>query len=202
MRSSAREIGASASQLIVTSSTKAIHPATANRTDAVLSMPSPPARSRIRSTMVGADAAAFHRAFAAAGLDEQHIRLSMMIGEDVLCGCGAEATHDLYTACGYFESVVTPEGLEFGSRYERRFGRSAPALNNIGESCYEGLMLLAALARAAGSLDTATIGRTTRGVTYRGPRGEVELCGRHTRQPVYLAQADHLAFDVITELTA
>ncbi|NKY04635.1 ABC transporter substrate-binding protein [Gordonia polyisoprenivorans] len=152
--------------------------------------------------MVGADAAAFHRAFAAAGLDEQHIRLSMMIGEDVLCGCGAEATHDLYTACGYFESVVTPEGLEFGSRYERRFGRSAPGLNNIGESCYEGLMLLAALARAAGSLDTATIGRTTRGVTYRGPRGEVELCGRHTRQPVYLAQADHLAFDVITELTA
>nr|WP_281423531.1 ABC transporter substrate-binding protein [Nocardia tengchongensis] len=34
--------------------------------------------------MVGADCAAFNRAFAAAGLDDGRVRLSMMIGEDVL----------------------------------------------------------------------------------------------------------------------
>lgn len=152
--------------------------------------------------MVGADNAAFNRAFAAAGLDADHVRLSMMIGEDVLCASGADATHDLYTACGYFESLISSASLDFGARYQRHFGPSAPSLNNIGESCYEGLMLLSALARSAASLDTEAIRRSTAGVSYQGPRGEVEMRGSHTSQPVFLARADALDFRVIAELSA
>jgi urea transport system substrate-binding protein len=151
--------------------------------------------------MVGADNAAFNRAFARAHLDERHIRLSMMIGEDVLYASGPQATHGLFTSCGYFESLVTPTSLSFGARYENRFGASAPALNNIGESCYEGLMLLASLAGAASSLRVPDIRRASSGVAYWGPRGEVQMRGSHTHQPVFLAEAQRLEFEVLTELT-
>ena len=82
--------------------------------------------------MVGADNAAFNRAFARAGLDQNMVRLSLMIGEDVLCASGSGATTGLYTACGYFESLPTEVNMGFGSHYQQRFGSAAPALNNIG----------------------------------------------------------------------
>lgn len=150
--------------------------------------------------MVGADNAAFNRAFARAGLQEDHIRLSLMIGEDVLCASGSSGTEGLYTACGYFESVLTPENMGFGSRYQRWFGQAAPALNNIGESCYEGLLLLSALAETARSLEISAIDRVASTVAYQGPRGEVAMHGSHTVQPVYLADTDELDFRVLTEL--
>ncbi len=152
--------------------------------------------------MVGADSAAFNRAFARAGLHNNKIRLSLMIGEDVLCASGGESTHGLYTACGYFESLLTPENMGFGLRYEQQFGEAAPALNNIGESCYEGLLLLSALAGAAGSLQVRAIDRVRSSVSYQGPRGEVAMRGAHTHQPVFLADAAAVEFRVIAQLSA
>ncbi len=152
--------------------------------------------------MVGADCAAFNRAFAAAGFDEDRIRLSMMIGEDVLYAGGADSAHGLFTASGYFESVVSPAGMSFGSRYAARYGSLAPALSNIGESCYEGLLLFASLVERARSLDLRAIESSASRVTYHGPRGEVRVRGTHTTQPVYVAGADLLHFDVQAELTA
>ncbi|GGK60568.1 substrate-binding domain-containing protein [Nocardia camponoti] len=152
--------------------------------------------------MVGADCAAFNQAFARAGLDSDRLRLSMMIGEDVLYAGGARSTRGLLTASGYFEGVVSPAAMDFGSRYTKRFGTSAPALNNIGESCYEGVLLFAALAESARSLDLRAIERNAGRVSYRGPRGEVTVRGAHTTQPVYLADADALQFSVLTELTS
>ncbi|WP_067886587.1 substrate-binding domain-containing protein [Nocardia vaccinii] len=152
--------------------------------------------------LVGADCAAFNRAFAAAGLDERLVRLGMMIGEDVLYAGGAESTRGLFTASGYFESMVTQEGMDFGARYTDRFGALAPALNNIGESCYEGLLLFASLAEQAGSLNLRAIERTASAAVYHGPRGEVRVRGVHTSQPVYLAGADRLDFTVHAELNS
>jgi urea transport system substrate-binding protein len=150
--------------------------------------------------MVGADNAAFNRAFARAGLDERMLRLSMMIGEDVLYASGDDATRGLYTASGYFESVVTPESMAFGARYQQRFGAGAPSLNNIGESCYEGLLLFAELAESACSLDVSAIQTRSHGLAYDGPRGEVRLAGSHTTQPVFLAGTDAMDFSVLAEL--
>ncbi|MFI7004846.1 substrate-binding domain-containing protein [Nocardia sp. NPDC050175] len=150
--------------------------------------------------MVGADCAAFNRAFAESGLDGDRLRLSMMIGEDVLYAGGADSTRGLFTASGYFESVVSPAGMDFGARYLREFGPAAPALNNIGESCYEGLLLFASLAESARSLDLRAIERNAPRVSYGGPRGEVRVRGAHTTQPVYLADADALEFSVLAEL--
>ncbi|MFE2961567.1 substrate-binding domain-containing protein [Nocardia tengchongensis] len=151
--------------------------------------------------MVGADCAAFNRAFAAAGLDDGRVRLSMMIGEDVLYAGGPDSARGLFTACGYFESLVSSAGMAFGSRYTARFGQLAPALNNIGESCYEGLLLFASLAESARSLDVRLIERGAAKVSYGGPRGEVRVRGAHTTQPVFLAGADVMDFTVLADLT-
>ena len=150
--------------------------------------------------LVGADAVGFNRAFAAAGLDADCLRLSTLIDENTLVGSGADGTRGVCAAAGYFETLVTPESLDFGWRYTQRFGPDAPTLNSVGESCYEGVLLLRALAERAGSLDVHRMIATAEALSYAGPRGEVHIHDHHVEQRVYLAEADDLHFDVVAQL--
>ena len=150
--------------------------------------------------LVGDDAVQFNRQFAAAGLDERCCRLSPLMAEDMLLASGAEATHDLYAAAGYFESLVTTSSLDFGARFSRRFGADAPSLNSPGESCYEAVRLLAELVTRAGSTDVRAVCAVADAVDYEGARGRLRLRHNHLEQPVYLARADGLEFDVIATL--
>jgi len=150
--------------------------------------------------LVGQDAIEFNRAFAAAGLQDGCRRLSTLIEENTLLASGAESTRGVCAAAAYFESLVTGESLAFGARYARRFGPEAPTLNSPAESCYEGILLLAALAAAAQSLDVGPMCAVADSVLYEGPRGEVRMRGNHLQQRVYLAEADHLEFGLLTEL--
>jgi len=151
--------------------------------------------------LVGEDAAHFNRAFAAAGLDAVCRRLSTLMDENTLLASGAECTRGVTTAAAYFETLATPESLAFGLRYARRFGAEAPALNSLGESCYEGVLLLAALAEQAGSLEVRELCAAGAAVRYEGPRGELRVRDdRHVEQRIYLAEADGLRFDVLAEL--
>jgi urea transport system substrate-binding protein len=150
--------------------------------------------------LVGQDAVHFNRAFARAGLDRACRRLSTLMDENMLLGTGADSTHGVCAAAGYFEALATPEGLDFGARYARRFGPQAPMLNSLGESCYEGMLMLAALARRAGSLDAGAMSAVADSVSYAGPRGELRMHGRHVDQRVYLAEAHGLEFDVLAQL--
>jgi len=150
--------------------------------------------------LVGQDAVEFNRAFAAAGLHDRCRRLSTLIEENTLLASGAETTQGICASAAYFESLVTPESQGFGARYVRRFGQDAPTLNSPAESCYEGLLLLAALAEKAQSLDVPAMCAVADSVAYGGPRGEVHLRAHHLEQPVYLAEAEALEFGVVTEL--
>jgi urea transport system substrate-binding protein len=150
--------------------------------------------------LVGQDAVEFNRAFAGAGLDDSCRRLSTLIEENTLLASGPESTRGICAAAAYFESLVTPESLDFGARYARRFGPEAPTLNSPAESCYEGILLLAALARAAQSLDVGALCAVADSVFYAGPRGEVRMRARHLDQRVYLAEADALDLGVVAEL--
>jgi urea transport system substrate-binding protein len=150
--------------------------------------------------LVGADAIGFNRAFAAAGLDSRCLRLSTLIDENTLAGSGADGTHGICAAAAYFETLVTPESLDFGLRYTQSFGPDAPTLNSVGESCYEGILLLSALAERAGSLDVGRMTAAAEALSYAGPRGEVHVHQRHLQQRVYLAEADDLQFDVVAQL--
>ena len=151
--------------------------------------------------LVGQDAVEFNRAFAKAGLDDSCLRLSTLIEENTLLASGADSTRGICAAAAYFESLHTRESLEFGGRYARRFGPDAPTLNSPAESCYEGILLLSALARAARTIDVASLCRVADSVVYAGPRGEVRLRAQHLDQRVYLAEADALDLGVVAELS-
>ena len=150
--------------------------------------------------LVGTDAVEFNRAFAERGLDDQSMRLSPLMDENMLAATGAEATRGICSSAGFFDSMLTIANLDFRAAYEGRFGPSAPALNSHGESCYEGIKLLSALIEAAGSLDVGQVTAAAERVVYRAARGELMVRGGHVEQPVYLAVANGIEFSIITQL--
>ncbi|MEU6352313.1 substrate-binding domain-containing protein [Streptomyces sp. NPDC047072] len=150
--------------------------------------------------LVGSDAVRFNRAFADYGLDARCLRLSTLMDENMLMASGPSATSDLYSTAGFFASLANQDTLDFHGRYAARYGVEAPALGSLGESCYEGVLLLAALLKQAGTLDVSAIGAAAGTVSYEGPRGLLHLRDSHVRQRIYLARADGLDFDVLTEL--
>lgn len=150
--------------------------------------------------LVGEDAVRFSRAFTAHGLHGRCQRLSTHLDENMLLAAGADATEGLWAAAGFFETLATAESLDFGRRYARRFGVEAPVVGSLGESCFEGLRLLAALAGRARSLDVRAMRAAADEVAYEGPRGPVRLRGNHLEQRLYLARADAFAFDVVAQL--
>jgi urea transport system substrate-binding protein len=151
--------------------------------------------------LVGDDAVQFNRAFARAGLDQQLLRLSTLMEENMLLASGPEGTRGLFASAGFFDSLATADSLDFIGRFSARYGPEAPVLNSLGESCYEGVRLLVQLIRRASSLDVARICAIADTVGYDGPRGAVHLRGRHLDQRVYLARADRMEFDVLAELS-
>ncbi|MFL6111853.1 MAG: substrate-binding domain-containing protein [Catenulispora sp.] len=153
--------------------------------------------------LVGDDAVRFSRAFAAYGLHQRCQRLSTHLDENMLLAAGADATEGLWAAAGFFEALGTPESLDFSRRYTHRFGAQAPVAGSLGESCFEGLRLLAALAQRAGFVDVRAMRSAAEagaGVAYEGPRGLLHLRGNHLRQPLYLARADAFDFHVVAQL--
>lgn len=153
--------------------------------------------------LVGEDAVRFSRAFAAYGLHQRCQRLSTHLDENMLLAAGADATEGLWAAAGFFETLATRESLDFNRRYAHRFGAEAPVVGSLGESCFEGLRLLAALAERAGTLDVRSMRRVTDSgaeVAYEGPRGLLRLQGNQLRQPLYLARADVFDFHVVAQL--
>jgi urea transport system substrate-binding protein len=150
--------------------------------------------------LVGSDAVRFNRCFARAGLDQGSVRLSPLMDENMLLGTGAENARELYSSAGFFETLATAAGLDFSLRYTRRFGPTAPALNSMGESCYEALTFFARLAERARSLELDRLSAVADELAYESPRGLVRMSGNHLLQDVYLARADGLEFDVLAQL--
>lgn len=150
--------------------------------------------------LVGQDAVEFNRRFAALGLHERIIRFSPLMEENMLLASGAAATRNLFVSAAYFRSLATADALDLVGRYSGLHGPAAPPLNNMAESCYEGMHTLAQLAGRAGSADLRELNAAIDGVAYHGPRGTVEFHGPQATQHVYLAVADGFEFDVITRL--
>jgi ABC-type branched-subunit amino acid transport system substrate-binding protein len=150
--------------------------------------------------LIGDDAVRFNRAFAAHALHQRCLRLSTHMDENILLATGADATAGLWATSGFFETLATAESLDFSRRYALRFGMEAPPVGSLGESCFEGLRLLGALAEQARSLDVQAMRAVSDTVAYEGPRGALRLQGNHLSQRMYLARADVFDFDVIAQL--
>ncbi|MDA8371591.1 MAG: substrate-binding domain-containing protein [Nocardiopsaceae bacterium] len=150
--------------------------------------------------LVGQDAVCFNRAFSARGLHERIRRLTPLMEENMLLGSGAEAGEELYVAAAYFRSLVTQSALDLAGAYARMHGPDAPTLNNMAESCFEGLMALAALTGRARTAQPRRVAAVSDEVGYDGPRGAMQISEGHVRQRVYLAQTDGTEFDIVTRL--
>lgn len=146
--------------------------------------------------LMGQDAVHFNRQFARAGLSDQLLRLSPAIEENTLLGAGAGANDGLYAAAAYFDGLATVESTDFAREYYARYGPWAPALNAVGESCYEAIRFLARLGEVSGSIAIDSVSAMTTGHFYDSPRGLVRLDGNLVDQDVYLAAAEGLEFKV------
>ncbi|MAS55842.1 MAG: hypothetical protein CMJ44_14685 [Pimelobacter sp.] len=146
--------------------------------------------------LMGQDAVHFNRQFARTGLSSAMPRLSPAVEENTLLGGGAGANEHLYAAAAYFDGMGTAESATLAEAYYARWGRWAPALNAVGESCYEAIMFLAQLAQTCGSLDVEAASTVRDGHFYDSPRGLLRLAGNLVNQDVYLAAADGLEFTV------
>lgn len=150
--------------------------------------------------LVGNDAVHFNRQFAAAGLDGTCLRFSPLMEENMLLASGQGANANLFAAAGFFEALGSASSLDFGGRFAARFGADSPPLNSLGESCYEGVRLLAELVNTAGTTSVRSLSTIPAEVAYDGPRGHVRLQDRHLNQAIYLSQAVGLEFDVLCRL--
>lgn len=146
--------------------------------------------------LMGEDAVHFNRQFARSGLSAVMPRLSPAVEESTLLAGGAAANDGLYAAAAYFDALGTAESAELAHAYYARWGRWAPTLNAVGESCYEALLFLATVGEVCGSIDVEAVRRMRDGHFYSSPRGLMRLDGNLVDQDVYLAAADGLTFRV------
>ncbi|AIY45451.1 aliphatic amidase regulator [Mycolicibacterium fortuitum subsp. fortuitum DSM 46621 = ATCC 6841 = JCM 6387] len=161
------------------------------------------ARSRCEAVLmllVGQDAVEFNRAFTQRGLYEELLRFSPLMDENMLIASGHDATKGLFVAASYFRSMVGRNSMELLDRYLAVNGSGAPALGSAAESCYEGAYFLAEMIRRSGS--RMDIDAVADGAAYDSPRGTVEFSAHRTRQPVHLAVADGVDFEIVTTLPA
>lgn len=147
-------------------------------------------------TLVGGDSVGFNIAYAAFGLDQQALRLGTLIEENTLAGIGPANTDRLFASMGYFASIDSDAARDFGDRVSARFGTDAAQPNGLGQSVYDGLMLMAALGNSAGSLDAAAVAEVANGTEFTSPRGVAVLDGNHVAQTVFLANGSSGAFEI------
>ena len=150
-------------------------------------------------SLVGQDAVTFNRSFGRAGLHDQMIRLSCAIEENGLLACGATNLSRLFAVSSYFGALPTEGNNAFKERYYAMHGESAPVLNSLGQSTYEGLHYLAGL--MTDFSDTWHLHSAGGGLPVfhkSGRRTTPEK--RADRAPVYLARADGLQFSIDKEL--
>jgi len=140
-------------------------------------------------SLVGQDAVQFNRAFGYSGLARATLRLSCAIEENGLLAIGADNTQGLFVSSGYFASLDNDANMAFKERYYNHFGQRAPTLNALGQSTYEGVHFMAALARRAADDEAQLLGELTTPLPFRSVRGTRYFDNDHCSQPAYLAEA-------------
>ena len=140
-------------------------------------------------SLIGQDAVQFNRAFGDLGLARDMFRLSCAIEENGLLAIGADNTEGLYVSSGYFGSLESDANMAFKERYHNPFGQRAPTLNALGQSTYEGVHFMAALARRAADDDAPLLGDRAPPLAFRSVRGISYFGNERCAHPTYLAEA-------------
>ena len=79
--------------------------------------------------------------------------------------------------------------MGFKERYHSHFGQRAPTLNALGQSTYEGVHFMAALARRAADENARLLGPLAAPLAFRSVRGIGYFGNDHCAHPTFLAEA-------------
>lgn len=107
-------------------------------------------------SLVGRDLATFNRAFARAHPRRTIVRVSGSLDETGLLEADGDGSGDLYAVMRWFATDAQSE--DFRGHYTQRWGASAPVVSTYAHGCYQGIGLIARLARG-GALDVDTVVR-------------------------------------------
>ena len=144
-------------------------------------------------SLVGQDAVSFNRAFGRRGLHNRILRLSCALEENGLLACGKGNLERLFSVSSYFGSIATEENAAFKERYYGLLGDTAPALNALGQSTYEGMHYLASLLRDFEDVWRERSTRDCLPVSHHSGRS-FALSPVAKRPSIYLARADGVQF--------
>jgi urea transport system substrate-binding protein len=148
--------------------------------------------------LLGTEAARFNRAFAAAGLAGRILRFGLAIDETVLYAIGPEHSENLYTALNYFAHMHSPANDRFLELYHDCFGDVPPPVNVSCQSCYEGVLVAADLARQVGRCDAAALAKSIRRPLARATaRQTLARTPMGSDLRVHLAAADGIEFRIV-----
>ena len=152
--------------------------------------------------LVGLCSVEFNRAFAAAGLDQKMLRFGLIVDETVICGIGAEASTNLFTAANYFAGNHSHYNDHFLELYHDAFGALAPPVSAASVGYYEGLHVLAGLAEEAQTRSSRVLAKRVAQPQGRSFARFMVDEGRGQQLPtVYIGQADGVTLQVVTTLT-
>jgi ABC-type branched-subunit amino acid transport system substrate-binding protein len=153
--------------------------------------------------LVGNCSITFNRAFAKAGLDEGMLRFALVADETVVHGIGADGTNNLYTVSNYFADRRSRSNDRFLELYHNAFGMLAPPVSAGSIGCYEGLHVLAGLAREQAPTDSVILANVLRRSMPR-EAARHSLFGTPVGQhpQTHIAAADGLALRVIASITS
>ncbi|MBL4891002.1 MAG: substrate-binding domain-containing protein [Rhizobiaceae bacterium] len=151
-------------------------------------------------SLVGQDAITFNRVFGEAQMHKKMIRLSCAIEENGLLASGEDNVHELYSASSYFGSLNTSANAMFKEEYYNFHGESAPVLNALGQSTYEGVQFLAGLMHAhEDDWQDMNIGNLG-DVEFSSVRCSTTEKQTNDNSPIYLAKADGVIFKIVKQL--
>lgn len=151
--------------------------------------------------LVGQCAVEFNRAFAAAGLDQKILRFGLIVDETVICGIGAEATTNLFTAASYFAGQHSRSNDSFLERYHDAFGAYAPPVSAATVSTYDGLHVLTRMVRNLDTFDPHALARELNRPNSRNFARHMVADRSIGIQPcVYLGEAEGVTLRVVAEL--
>ncbi len=148
-------------------------------------------------SLVGQDAVTFNRAFGETDLHRRMLRFSCAIEENGLLASGADNLKELYSAASYFGSLTTSANSSFREKYYNMHGESAPVLNALGQSTYEGVQFLSGLLEKHQDNWRQKNSVSTSAIEYCSVRRKANSDAALLETPIYLAQANGVLFDII-----
>lgn len=135
-------------------------------------------------SLVGRDLATLNTALKHSGLDRRLVRLSPALEENGLMAAGGDQSGLLYASMSSFATLEDDRRLGLLERHRTAFGPEAPVLDAYAEGVYDGVRLVALLAREQ-ALTPA-----------RAADAALRLSSV-ARRDVHLARADGLDFSVV-----